>query len=302
MNNIIHIKSVTQAHELMGIEKPKHPLISVFRHTPETNKDFSDIRLAFDLYFIALKDGIKGKFKYGRSTYDFEEGALTFISPGQVISEPDASDIDSESAGWNILIHPDLIRKSPLGKNIGNYSFFNYDINEALHLSDKEKQALTELVYKIEEEISQNIDKHTQKLIVSNLELLLDYCGRYYDRQFFTRSNMNKDTVTQFEKILRTYFGDEKQLDIGLPTVKYCAEQIGMSANYMSDMLKKETGRNAQDHIHGFIIEKAKTILLNSGDSISQIAYGLGFDYSQHFSRIFKAKTGMSPKEYRTIN
>lgn len=302
MSDIIYIESVTQVHDLMGIEKPKHPLISVFRHTPETSIDFSDIRLAFDLYFIALKDGIRGKFKYGRSTYDFEEGALTFISPGQVISEPEGSEIDSESQSWNILIHPDLIRKSPLGKNIENYSFFNYDINEALHLSNKEKKSLSELVSKIEEEIDQNMDKHTQKLIVSNLELLFDYCGRYYDRQFYTRSNMNKDTVPQFEEILKTYFRDEKQLDIGLPTVKYCSEQIGMSANYMSDLLKKETGRNAQDHIHSYVIEKAKNILLNTNDTISQVAYGLGFDYSQHFSKIFKAKTGMSPKEYRNVN
>ena len=302
MSDIIYIKSVTQAHDLMGIEKPKHPLISVFRHSQETHKDFANIRLAFDLYFIALKDGIKGSFKYGRSTYDFEEGALTFISPGQVISEPEGSDIDYNSQGWNILIHPDLFRKSPLGKNIDNYTFFNYDVNEALHLSDKEKKSLAELVSKLEEEVGQNMDKHTQKLIISNLELLLDYCTRYYDRQFYTRANMNKDTVVHFEEVLRTYFKEEKQLDIGLPTVKYCADQVGMSANYMSDLLKKETGRNAQDHIHLFVIEKAKNILLNSNDTISQVAYGLGFDYSQHFSRIFKAKTGMSPKEYRTIN
>jgi len=301
MTEFISLKSITQAHEMMGIEKPKHPLVSVFRHTPETIKYFGDIKISTDFYFVALKDGINGKFGYGRSHYDFEEGFMTFVAPGQVITLQQ-SEVNYEDHGWSLIFHPDLIRRSELGRNIEKYSFFDYEVNEALHLSIKEKQILTELVLKIEEEIGQNIDKHTQKLIVSNIELLLDYCTRYYDRQFYTRTNLNKDISIRFEDFIKEYFKSEKQLEHGIPSVKFCSEQLNMSSNYMSDLLKKETGKNAQDHIHSFIIEKAKNILLNSKETVSQVAYRLGFEYSQHFSKVFKTKTGMTPKEYRISN
>jgi AraC-like DNA-binding protein len=174
-------------------------------------------------------------------------------------------------------------------------------VNEALFLSDKEKKALGKIVKTIEEEIDQNIDQYTQKLVISNLELLLDYCMRYYDRQFFTRTNLNQDTASEFESFLKQYFKDNKQLITGIPSVKYCATEIGMSPNYLSDLLKKETGKSALDHIQSFIIEKAKTILLNSNETVSQVAYGLGFEYPQHFSKIFKKKVGISPAEYRNV-
>lgn len=301
MSNFITVKSITQAHQLMAIEKPKHPLVSVFRHTPDMRTNFGDVRFTGDLYLISMKDGIKGTFKYGRNSYDFEEGTMTFVSPGQVIM-PEEIITEIDSRGWTILFHPDLIRKSELGRNIDNYSFFDYSVNEALHLSDKEKQTLTELTQKIENEIDQNIDRHTQKLIVSNIELLLDYCIRYYDRQFYTRSDLNKDIVSRFENFLKDYFKSGNQLELGVPSVKYCSEQLYMSPNYLSDLLKKETGRNTQDHIHAFVIDKAKTILLNSNNTVTQVAFGLGFEYSQHFSKLFKAKTGMSPTEYRNLN
>lgn len=301
MSDFIILKSVSEALQLMGIEKPKHPLIHVFRHTPGIRTNYGDVKITGDLYFISMKDGIRGSFTYGRNSYDYNEGSMTFIAPGQVVM-PGETETADHSKGWSILFHPDLIRRSELNRNIDKYSFFDYEVNEALHLSDKEKQILTDLANKIEAEIDQNIDKHTQKLIVSNLELILDYCTRYYDRQFYTRSNLNKDTVARFEDFLKDYFKAEKQLVNGIPSVKYCGEQLNMSANYLSDLLKKETGRNAHDHIQSFIVDKAKTILLNSNDSVSQVAYGLGFEYSQHFSKLFKAKTGMSPKEYRILN
>lgn len=244
MSQLIHVKSITEFHRKLGLEKPKHPLISVIRHTPGMNKDAGEIRISFDMYFISMKDGITGKFAYGRNSYDFNEGAMTFVAPGQIII-PGETEVEADNKGWFILFHPDLIRKSELGRNIDNYSFFSYDVNEALHLSDHEKQSLNELVQKIKEEINQNIDKHSQKLIVSNIELLLDYCTRYYDRQFYTRTNFNKDVVSRFEDFLKEYFKSEKQLVHGIPSVKYCGEQLNMSSNYLSDLLKKETGRNA---------------------------------------------------------
>lgn len=300
MKEFFVIKSVTQVHQLFDLEKPKHPLISLFKNNPQVVEDWGPIRLATELYFVSMKDGVIGSFQYGRNTYDFEEGVMTFIAPGQVVTPGKMQGFDQP--GWTIAFHPDLIRKSELGKNIDRYTFFGYDVFEALYLSDREKKALTDLAQKIEKEIEQNMDRHTQKLIISNLELLLDYCTRYYDRQFYTRSDMHLDSVTQFEGLIKDYFRTDEQLERGLPTVKYCSEQLHMSPNYLSDLLKKETGRSAQDHIHMFIIEKAKTVLLNSTDSITRVATGLGFEYSQHFSRLFKSKTGMSPTEYRNLN
>jgi AraC-like DNA-binding protein len=301
MSELISLKSISEAHQLIGLEKPKHPLISVFQNIPEMHTDFKEVRITGDLYFFSLKEGISGALGYGRNSYDFEEGTMTFIAPGQVISGGDTEPV-SEDRGWSVLFHPDLIRRTELGRKIDSYTFFDYEVNEALHLSDREKQTLTDLAYKIEEEINLNTDKHTQALIVSNLELILNYCTRYYDRQFYTRTSINKDIVASFEAFLKQYFKEEKQLDLGLPTVKYCSEQLNFSAPYLSDLLKKETGRNAQDHIHSYIVDRAKTILLNSTGSISQVAYSLGFEYSQHFSKVFKARTGMSPKEYRSLN
>ncbi len=298
---IIHLNSVTQALELMGLEKPNHPLIAVARHKDKQPMDFGDLRFSTDLYVISMKDGMKGSIGYGRSTYDFEDGLMTFIAPGQVLS-PGKIEMEAEVPAWSIIFHPDLIRNSELGTTIDDYSFFDYEVNEALFLSDKEKQTLGNLVQIIQEEIQQNTDKHTNKLIISNLGLLLDYCNRFYDRQFYTRANINKDVVSRFEKFLKDYFKTELQVELGLPSVTYCAKELGISANYLSDLLKKETGKTAHDHIQLFVIEKAKTILLNSNLTISEVAVELGFEYSQHFSKMFKSQTGMTPKEYRNPN
>lgn len=301
MSELIHFNSISEVHRLMGFEKPEHPLISIFQHRPDYAKIAKDARITSSLYFIALKEGFSGSFAYGRNSYDFEEGTMIFMAPGQVMGSKEVEE-ESEARGWTLLFHPDLIRKSELGQSIDNYSFFDYEVNEALHVSDKEKQVLNDQVDKIKDEIASNIDKHSQRLIVTNLQLLLDYCTRYYDRQFYTRTNLNRDVFSRFEHLLKEYFRAEKQLATGIPSVRFCSEELNMSANYLSDLLKKETGRNAQDHIHSFIIDKAKTLLLSSNEPVGQVAYGLGFEYSQHFSKMFKAKTGMSPREYRSVN
>jgi len=204
--------------------------------------------------------------------------------------------------GWSIIFHPDLIRKSELGKTIKDYSFFDYDLHEALHVSEKEKQMLNALVQLIDAELQQNIDKHSQELIIVNLESILKYCRRYYDRQFYTRSNQNKDLIVRFEGYLEAYFASEDLVDQGLPTVTQCGKALNMSGSYLSDLLKLETGSSAKDHIHAFIIERAKNQLLSTNMSVGEVAYSLGFEYPQHFSKLFKAKTGFNPTQYRQAN
>ncbi len=302
MSELFRIESITQVHDLVGFPKPKHPLVSVIRFTGEAMKpDLREVRFVNDLYQVMLKDGFSGTLGYGRNSYDFHEGTLVFTSPGQVLSF-DGDKEHHAAEGWMLLFHPDLIRQSPLGSSIDQYTFFSYEVHEALHLSDDEKASVYDIVGKIEREYNQNIDQHSQKLIVSNIELLLNYCTRYYDRQFYTRSNLSKDAVSNFEKLLRDYYHSDQPLFSGVPTVQYCGEQLNMSPNYLSDLLKKETGRNAQEHIHGFLINKAKNKLLASQEPISQIAYDLGFEYPQHFSKIFRSKTGMSPTQYRNLS
>lgn len=302
MREIVKFKSISSALYEMGIDKPKHPLVVAFNHEDmKSGHQLAGKSVVSSFYMVEYKQGKTGNFEYGRTTYDFEEGTLIFLAPGQVLKVNEWTE-DEAVFGWTLFFHPDLIRKSQLGQNIDKYSFFSYDVNEALHISDDEKNIIEELRDKIILEYSQNIDRQSQKLIVTSIELLLDYCTRYYNRQFYTRENLNKDIISRFEDLLKTYYNSNRSLDQGIPSVKYCGEELNMSPNYFSDLLKKETGLNAQDHIHSFIIEKAKTQLLNSVESIGQIAYGLGFEYPQSFSKMFKKKTGMSPAEYRNLN
>lgn len=296
----IRIKTVKQALEFMGLGKPSHPLISVFTHTEDMNTDYGNVAVVSDLYFISLKEDIHGSLIYGRQSYDFEEGSMIFMSPGQLVIPPDNQQIDKN--GWSIIFHPDLIIRSGLAKRIEEFSFFGYELNEALHVSEKEKQNLSLLVEQIASELEDNTDQHTHDLVISNLELLLKYCARYYNRQFYTRTLVNADVVTRFSGLIKDYFEKENQLEYGIPTVKFCAEKLCMSPNYLSDLLRKETGKSAQDTIHHFLIGKAKNALLNSNQTISSIAFDLGFEYSQHFSKLFKSKTGMTPKEFRNLH
>ncbi|MCL6273347.1 helix-turn-helix domain-containing protein [Muricauda sp. 2012CJ35-5] len=302
MDEIVHIASIEKIHKTMGLPKPKHPLVSlVYMRDFPPNLDFEGVRFTSDLYMISLKDGVEGSIQYGKSSYDFSDGTMVFMKPQQVIHGT-SENICANSKGWMLLVHPDLIRKSELGRSMSQYTYFDYEVNEALHLSEEEQMMVSDLVQKIELEYQQNIDQHSQKLIISNLELLLNYCTRYYDRQFYVRTNLNQDHVSQFETLLKAYFNSGKAAEFGIPSVKYCGEELHMSPNYLSDLLKKETGKSAKDHIHTYVVNRAKNNLLGTTDSISEIAYDLGFEYPQHFSKLFKSKTGMSPAQYRTQN
>lgn len=306
MSDTFVIKSISQAHQVLGLEKPKHPLVSVTRKQDyKAVTGFQEAKVVTAFYQIMFKQTGCGKLTYGRNSYDYEEGTLLFTSPGQVVvfDYDDTFEEGSTNAGgWVLTFHPDLIRKSELGNKMTQYTFFNYDVNEALHLSDEEKKTLEELLDKIVKEYSQNLDKHSQHLIISNIQLLLDYCSRFYDRQFYTRTNLNVDIISKFERLLKTYYHDENASEMGIPTVSYVAEGLHLSPSYLSDLLKKETGKTAQEHIHLFIIEKAKNSLLSTSSSISEIGYALGFEYPQHFSNLFKNKTGFSPRQYRNLN
>ena len=302
MNEIKHIKSITEAHAIMGLPTPKHPLISVYQDNDTSfSSDLVGTRFTTDMYLILFKDQISGSIGYGRNSYDFQNGTIIFIAPGQVLEVP-SCEIMAQSKGWSLSFHPDLIRKSHMAEIIDEYSFFSYEVDEALHLSEEEQKYILEVVRQIEKEYNQNIDKHSQRLIISNLELLLNYCTRFYDRQFYTRTNFNKDFVSHFERILKGYFNSDKLSTEGIPSVGYFGNEMNMSANYLSDLLKKETGKSIKGHLNEMLIDKAKTSLLNSNVPVSQIAYDLGFEYPQSLSRLFKSKTGMTPHEYRNLN
>ncbi|MCF6348944.1 MAG: helix-turn-helix transcriptional regulator [Flavobacteriaceae bacterium] len=296
------IKSVAQAQELLGLSKPLHPLISIFQHAdPNLRTNFSDETFFMDLYMIGLKDGELGSFQYGRNSYDYDSGTMIFMRPNQVFS-PQNLKISKDSKGWTLLFHPDLIRKYELGKSINQYSFFSYESHEALQISEKEKDFINQLKKTIELEYSQNIDKYTQDLIVVNLESILKYCKRYYERQFYTRTNLNKDYIVKFEQFLDHYFSSDGLISKGIPSIDQCGEALNMSGHYLSDLLKNETGKSAKELIRLKLVEKAKNILLTTNSSISEIAFDLGFEYPNYFSKLFKAKTGMSPREYRNFN
>ena len=298
-DEIIRIKSISQLHEMSGFEKPKHPLISIvdvseIKHDPK----MVGKRISSDLYLIALKGAHCG-LMYGRKYYDFEEGVLVFTAPNQVITITEESSQEGAESGWMLFFHPDLIRTSALGENIDEYTFFSYENHEALHLSEDEKEILLDCLNKIKREYNQRIDKHSQRVMVSSLELLLNYCDRFYERQFITRSTQHKEVVSQINQILKDYFKSGRLTEFGIPSVQYFAEQVHLSANYLSDLLKKETGRSAKDHINDFLVDKAKNLLINTEESVSEIAYQLGFNYPHYFSRLFKTKTGLSPHQYR---
>lgn len=303
MSHIIEVDSISQVHTALGLPKPKHPLVSVFRSEDATNSpEYFGIKIVLNLFQVSLKKGGKGMVRYGRTSYDFQEGTMLFIAPGQILSyDSEEANLDSVE-GWTLIFHPDLIRKSVLSDKISDYSFFNYDSNEALHISEVEQKIIEELLEKIVIEYNQNLDHHSHHLINLNIQMILDYCVRFYERQFITRSSLNSEIMAKFEKLLKRYYSESFAEELGVPSLKYFSEALNISTNYMSDLLKKETGKTAKEHIHLFIIEKAKNNLLNSSYSISEIAYSLGFEYPQHFSSLFKSKTGLSPSEFRKLN
>ncbi len=276
-----------------------HPLVSIIDFSNAEKRTGS--KMNFGLYCIFLKDVKCGDLKYGRNFYDYQEGTLVFISPGQSIDVENKVDY-YQPMGHGLVFHPDLLRGTSLGKSITEYNFFCYHTNEALHLSSKERQLVLDLFAKIDLELQHSIDKHSKKLIASNIELMLNYCERFYDRQFITRDDVNKGILEKFEELLNSYFLSEKPYSIGLPSVAYCADQMHLSTNYFGDLIKKETGRSAQDYIQHKIIEVAKNKIFDSGKTVSEIAYELGFKYPQHFSRFFKKRVGQTPNEYRSLN
>lgn len=297
-DEILTIKSISELHTICGFEKPVHPLISIVDVSQwEIGPEWVGKKLVLDLYSIALKDA-GCAMDYGRNTYDFDEGVLIFTAPNQVTSVGKVQKIN-DIRGWMLFFHPDLIRNTDLGKRIDDYSFFSYDVHEALHLSETEQTTLNDCVNLIQSEIDERIDNHSRRVIVSTIELLLNYSLRYYERQFNTREAQNTDTVSRFERLLKTYYKEGKFATLGSPSMDFFTDEIHLSPNYLSDLLKKETGLSAKDHINLFLVEKAKTLLLSDADSISGIAYKLGFNYPHYFSRLFKSKTGMTPHDYR---
>lgn len=276
-----------------------HPLVSVIDFSKAHERTGS--KMNFNLYCIFLKDVKCGDLKYGRATYDYQEGTLVFVSPGQVVDVENKVDLYQPS-GYGLAFHPDLIKGTTLAKVINDYGFFSYQNNEALHLSVKERQMVLDCFSKIQSELEQSVDKHSKKLIASNIELFLNYCERFYDRQFITRENINLGILEKFEDLLNSYFNSEKPNSLGLPSVAYCAEELNLSPNYFGDLIKKETGKTAQEYIQNKIIDVAKERVFDADRSISQIAYELGFKYPQHLTRLFKQRVGYTPNEYRNLN
>ena len=301
MDKILHIETISELNLILGQEEPRHPLIGIIDYSKVDFSAATNLKITTGFYTVMLKNLCPGTFRYGRNFYDFQEGTLSFLAPMQVISMEDP-DETRDVYGWGLIFHPELIRGTSLSSKMKDYSFFSYDVFEALHLSDQEKGKLTEIVKDITVELDQNIDKHSKTLLVSTIELLLNYCTRYYDRQFITRTESNKDIVADFEGLLDHHFASEDIQTKGFPSVKYFAEKLHLSPNYLSDLLKKESGKNGTDHIQLHVIELAKDSLLSSNVSVSGIAYKLGFEYPQYFSKMFKKNTGMTPAEYRNLN
>ncbi len=299
METIHKIESVAQFNRERG-QKTLHPLVSVLDQS--LSSLVHEARYRSELYIVFLKDTKCEEMKYGRNHYDYEEGTLLFIAPGQVFGFEGSGKM-LQPSGWALVFHPDLIRGTHLGKHISEYGFFSYEADEALHVSDAEREIVLECFKKIQFELAHAIDKHSRTLIVSNIELFLNYCIRFYDRQFVTREHVHKDVLTKFEGLLNEYFHSDKPQTLGLPSVGYCAAQLNLSPKYFGDLIKKETGKSAQEYVQLKIIDIAKEKIFDTSKSISEVAYELGFKYPSHFTRFFKQQVGNTPNEYRsTLN
>lgn len=298
MDEVIKVDTIDQYNKLFGLET-LHPLVSVvdLSKAPVWPEHF---RFNYGVYCLYLKETKCGAITYGRQTYDYQDGSVIGFAPGQI------ANVDMERgmkpSGLGVLFHPDLIRGTSLGREISRYSFFSYDSNEALHLSERERKIIVDCFEKIQYEVEHAIDKHSKRLISMNIELLLDYCMRFYDRQFTTRSDAsNHDVLVKFERLMDEYFQDQRLRQTGLPSVKYFADKVFLSPNYFGDLVKRETGKTAQEYIQNKIASVAKEWILGTDKTISEIAYELGFQYSQHFNRVFKRSVGCTPNEYRKM-
>ena len=294
------IKTIAEFHRLRGLPKPEHPLISVVNlDTVDHSGDNESASLILDFYFIAIKRCLPTKFKYGQQEYDFDEGVMFFIAPGQVFKIEVEPDSTAKRSGWVLLIHPDFLWNTPLAKNIKQYQYFDYSVNEALLLSDKEETAIIGIMQSIQQEYNSTIDKFSQSIIIAQLELLLVQSDRFYHRQFITREIANHKILNRLEELLANYFNSDNLAGKGLPSVQYIADKLNVSPNYLSDLLKVLTGQSTQQHIHDKLIEKAKEKLSTTDLSVSEIAYELGFEHSQSFSKLFRIKTNISPMKFR---
>jgi AraC-like DNA-binding protein len=303
MSKIIHLQTISEIFSLFGLPNDiHHPLVAVVDFSKVNRQIECEIKMSADYYSIMFKNYPSNKFKYGRKVIDFQNGSLICMAPNQVIEIEKDEQASENIQGWGLFFHPDLIRGTSLNDKIINYSFFSYETSEALHLSEKEKQVLYDCITKINTELEENIDVHSQNIIVSTIELLLGFCSRFYGRQFITRKSSNNSVLIQLEKILTAYYNQENNPEKCLLTVKYLSDQVHLSPGYLSDLLKKETGKNTQEHIHFYLIEEAKSKLIGTNKSVSEIAYALGFDYPQYFNKLFKQKTGKTPIEFRNMN
>lgn len=294
---LLDIKTVTEYNDMLGVVT-LHPLVSVIDLSKA--KPMKHMRHTFSFYTVYLKDEKNCDLLYGRQRYDYQKGSVICLAPGQVIGIEDTGE-EFQPKGWALCFHPDLIAGTSLARSMKEYSFFLYEVNEALHLSERERDIFVDCLDKIRYELEHAIDRHSKRLITIHIETLLDYCLRFYERQFITRTDVNRNILSLFERLLDDYFHSNKAQQQGLPTVKYCAGELCLSPNYFGDLIKKETGKSAQEYIQLKVTAIAKDMVLNSEISISQIAYELGFQYPQHFTRLFKKLTGYTPKEYRSV-
>ncbi len=299
MEKVITLDTVDKYNKLYGLET-RHPLVTVIDLTKAT-KVVNQIRIHYSLYALFLKNGKNCDIKYGRKNYDYQEGTIVSFAPGQII-EVNTYEDEVRPKVYGLLFHPDLIRGTSLAQNMKNYGFFSYSSHEALHLSEREREIVTDCLEKINMELEHAIDKHSKQLIAINIELLLNYCLRFYERQFITREAVNKDILQKFEEYIHQYWESNLPQEAGLPSVKYFADKVCLSSNYFGDVIKKETGKSAQEYIHYKLIERAKDRISFTHLTMSEIAYELGFQYPQHFGRLFKKQTGITPNEYRITN
>ncbi|MCD9014176.1 helix-turn-helix domain-containing protein [Parachryseolinea silvisoli] len=297
MEEILKFDTIGQ-YNAFNRNETLHPLVSIVDLSKAAPRQLR--RLSYGFYVVFLKEIKCGDLRYGCSHYDYEEGTLIFLAPGQVIGSN--GDEYYQPQGRALVFHPDLIHGTPLGRHMNDYTFFSYAVNEALHLSERERQTILDCFSKIQFELEHAVDKHSKKLIVNNVELFLNYCVRFYDRQFVTRDNTHKGILERFETLLNHYFSSDKPQTVGLPTVAYCANELNLSANYFGDLIKKETGKSAHDFIQMKLIDVAKEKIFDAQKSVAEIAYELGFKYPQHFTRVFKQHVGMTPLEYRTAD
>ncbi|WP_069658763.1 helix-turn-helix domain-containing protein [Arcticibacter eurypsychrophilus] len=295
----LRFKTISEFHIFRGLSKPEHPLISVINLEDVKELSSGELRFVKDFYSIALKRNFNIKMKYGQQEYDFNEGIMFFMSPGQVLQLTVETDTHLQQSGWMLLVHPDFLWNTPLAKNIKQYEYFDYSVNEGLFLSEKEEKIIVGILQAIQQEYHSNIDKFSQDIIIAQLELVLSYSERFYNRQFLTRKITNHQILARLEEVLGEYFNSDDLVVKGIPTVQYIAETLNVSPSYLSGLLKVLTGQSTQQHIHDKLIEKAKEKLSITALSVSEIAYKLGFEHSQSFSKFFKTKTNLSPLAFR---